>query len=184
VDTTAFYSLYDHLQSHDLGAPYLVNDPVQPYRVIPLVSMNSVSARTAGLEVASKMTVTSHWRLAASGSLFTARFRHDAPGGGTVGMARNDDSPSHALSFQSSLDLPHHLEFDTSFYSVGKLAGANVPGYNRLDVRVGWHPSKKYELSLGVQNLLGAGHKEFGWDSGVVPSSIDRVIYGKFVWRP
>jgi iron complex outermembrane receptor protein len=183
VDTTAFYNLYDHLQNHDPGTPYLVNDPSQPYRVIPLVSMNSASARTAGLEITSKWTATHRWRLTASGSLFTASFRHDAPGG-TVGMVRNDASPSHELSIQSNLDLPHHLEFDTLFFGVGKLAGANVPGYDRLDIRLGWRPQKKYELSLGVQNLLGQGHQEFASDSGVVASSVDRLIYGKFVWRP
>jgi iron complex outermembrane receptor protein len=136
--------------------------------------------------MATRYKVNDRWRLAMAGSLFTASFRDGLPG---QSVGRSDSSPGHQLTIGSNLDLPRRMEFDTQLYVVGRLPGTplapqtSVPGYTRLDVRLGWRPNKKYEFSLGVQNLLGQGHQEFilpNWPSG----SADRFIYGKLVWRP
>lgn len=84
----------------------------------------------------------------------------------------------------SYLALPRNLEFDTGLYYVSALSAQFVPGYTRLDTRLGWRPSGRLEFSLGLQNLLQPRHVEF-----ISPSEwgqhaqVGRSAYGKITWR-
>jgi outer membrane receptor protein involved in Fe transport len=73
---------------------------------------------------------------------------------------------------------------DTSLYQVSSLESQRIPGYTRIDARLGWHARENLEVSGGVQNLLDNHHPEFnGPDTGVLPSEIKRSVYGKMVFR-
>ena len=45
---------------------------------------------------------------------------------------------------------------------VARLPDPEVPAYTALDVGVGWRPTNKLEVALGVRNLLDHEHAEFG----------------------
>ena len=66
---------------------------------------------------------------------------------------------------------------------VSALEQPAIPGYYALDVRWGWRPSDRLELSLAAQNLLDRRHPEFG--TGTVPmrSEIGRALYLKASWK-
>jgi iron complex outermembrane receptor protein len=53
----------------------------------------------------------------------------------------------------------------------------------RLDLRLGWQPTKNLELSLVVQNALDNQHAEAGRTVGIGPTEIQRSFYGKLTWR-
>ena len=73
---------------------------------------------------------------------------------------------------------------DTALYHVSTLRGQQVPGYTRIDSRIGWRIRENIEVSGGVQNLLDNRHPEFnGPDLLVLPSQVRRSAYGKLTWR-
>ena len=61
--------------------------------------------------------------------------------------------PHHQILGQSSIDLPKHFEFDQTYRYVSGLSGQSVGGYNSADVRLGWHISKQFELSVDGDNV-------------------------------
>jgi len=72
---------------------------------------------------------------------------------------------------------------DTALYHVSSLVSQQVPGYTRVDARLGWHIREQVEVSGAVQNLLDNRHLEFnGPDVLVVPSESRRSAYGKVTW--
>ena len=56
-----------------------------------------------------------------------------------------------------------------------------VPSYVDMDVRLGWQPTEKIELSLVGQNLLHSHHPEYFSDPARV--EIQRSVYAKFTWH-
>jgi hypothetical protein len=50
-----------------------------------------------------------------------------------------------------------------------------------MDLRLGWRPNERWEVSLVSQNLLEKQHREFG--SGPFAQEIERSIYGKVTLR-
>jgi len=79
------------------------------------------------------------------------------------------DAPQHQLQIRSQLNLRRNLEWDSSLMYVSSLSNRNIPGYVRVDTRLGWRPAESVELSLVGQNLLTPRHLEFfdnsGWSS-------------------
>jgi len=45
---------------------------------------------------------------------------------------------------------------------VGGIANRNVPRYTATDLRIGWRPERRLQLSLAVRNLFDARHVEWG----------------------
>ncbi len=83
---------------------------------------------------------------------------------------------------RSYLDLPCNLQVDTAAYYVDRLKNQSVPGYLRLDVRLGWHPTRNLDFSVGVHNLMDNRHPEFGTSVGAQSTQVQRSIYGKISW--
>ena len=65
------------------------------------------------------------------------------------------------FSMRSYLNLPRNLELDGFFRAVGKLRASNLPGYQELDMRIGWQATDRLELSIMGRELLHARHAEF-----------------------
>src|SRR5438094_7919943 len=96
-------------------------------------------------------------------------------------------SPRHQAQVHSLLDLTRNLQFDTAVYYVDNLPSLRVPvpGYVRLDFRLGWRPNRNLEVSLVLQNLLDNHHPEFGNspENFDVATEVRRSIYGMASWR-
>ena len=96
-----------------------------------------------------------------------------------------------------SLDLPGHVEFDTSAYYVGHNDfGENVflgtptevDSHFRVDARLAWLPHPSLELSLVGQNLFDSDHAEWADPvadplSAIPTPDIERSWYARFTWR-
>jgi iron complex outermembrane receptor protein len=79
----------------------------------------------------------------------------------TTNARAEADDPSHLFSFRSYLNLPGNFEVDGFFRAVGALRATKLPGYQELDMRIGWQAAPQFEVSLIGRELLHPSHPEF-----------------------
>jgi iron complex outermembrane recepter protein len=182
-DVTTFFNAYDNIQSFEPGEPGLASSGPLVYLQVPVRFDNKLFGETFGLEAVANWQATSRWRLAAGYTWLNAEF-HKRPGSlDTANNGTEDDSPRHQFQVHSYLKLWNHLEVDNAFYRVGTVEGKTIPGYNRLDARLGWRFTESLDLSLGAHNLLDPRHPESGklfWEQ---TTEMKRSAYLKFTWQ-
>jgi iron complex outermembrane receptor protein len=184
LDLAAFYNVYRHLETIESGRPFLESSPAPPHLVIPLRFDNRMRGETYGLEAAAHWQATSHWKLSGSYSWLRLQLHREATSNDPEAETEEGHSPRHQFHLRSYLKLPRNFEFDTSLSRISRLATLEVPGYTRLDARLGWRLKERLELSLGLQNLLDARHREYGrTEDRTDAMQIKRSIYGKVTWR-
>ncbi|HJQ22980.1 MAG TPA: TonB-dependent receptor [Blastocatellia bacterium] len=183
-DLAAFYNVYGRLTTQEPRAPFFEADPQPAHLVIPLVFDNLMRGKTYGAEAAANWDVTSRWKLSGSYSFLRMQLRRDAASRATDPEAIAGDSPQQQFQLHSSVILPRNFELDAALYHVSRLSNQQIPGYTRLDARLGWQWRDGFELSLALQNLLDNRHPEFNsHDTRVVTSQVRRGAYGKFIWQ-
>ena len=182
-DLAAFFNIYDHLRTFEAGAPFLSASPPPAHLVVPLTANNDMQGETYGVELAASWQPLDNWRLNAGYTFLQMDLRHGFPIKDATLQAGEGDSPRNQFHVRSYLDLPWNLQLDAALYYVGSLPDQNVSSYVRLDVRIGWRPTKDLEVSVGLQNLLERNHVEFGRNFPDPSSLIERSIYGKVSWR-
>jgi iron complex outermembrane recepter protein len=178
TSVSTFYNQYNDVRSTSFT----------PATILPLFFANNLEGDTYGLEFSGRYQVVEGWSLRAGYTLLREHLRVKQ-GETDLNDALNETAdPEHQFSVRSSVDLPHHAEFDAGLRWVDTLHTNNgaipgtVPAYFELDSRLGWQVSRRLELSLAGQNLLHAHHPEYGFpDPARV--EIERSVYGKFVWR-
>ncbi|MGZ4954303.1 MAG: TonB-dependent receptor plug domain-containing protein [Methylobacter sp.] len=183
-DVATFYNIYDNLLS---SYPKVVQSPGLTQNLSIMV--NGLKAESYGVELYANWKVTDSWRLQPGYTWLTVDTRTKSSNIDTALALKNEgSSPQNQYSIRSQLSLPHNIEFDTSVYYVDNLRDTStfqnpmikVPNYTRLDLRLGWRPTKALELSVAGQNLLDGRHPEFIADD-IVASQIPRSVYGKAV---
>ncbi len=184
LDAAAFYNQYDHLVSREVSAPIFV-----PYPVIPFLLDNQVEGKTYGFEMAGNWQVLPSWRLHGSYSWLKMDLKAKPGGTGLVAFGAADHSPEHMVKLHSLHQLAHNLELDASLNFSSKLifssplTGAlEVPGYTRLDLRLGWRPSPNLEVNLIGRNLLKDRHPEFLADD-VRANEVPRSVLLQAKWK-
>jgi iron complex outermembrane recepter protein len=185
LDIATFYNSYDRLTTLEPARPFFETDPLPPHVIIPLVFSNLMRGKTYGAETSVNLNVNKAWRLAGSYSLLRTHLHRDLKSLDTSSKeAGEGSSPQHQFQLHSYLRLPSNFELDASLYHVSRLAYPQVPGYARLDVRLGWRLAEGVEISAVGQNLLDGRHPEFaGNDIGVRTSQAKRSAYGKITWQ-
>jgi iron complex outermembrane receptor protein len=172
LSLATFYNDYDDLRSLEQ-----VNPPAR----LPVVIANGLKGKSYGAELTADYRVADRWQLRAG---YTELQIHISPKPGSTDTTRGSGEshdPNRHFFLRSSLDLPRHLEFDSTFRYVSRIANQNVPDYAELDLRLAWQPKPSLEFSIVGQNLLHDRHVEFG--SPNARREIERSVYGKVVWR-
>jgi len=140
---------------------------------------NRRRATTVGGEVEVQWRVLQSLRLRAAYAGFWIQNRGVATG--------LDDSPRHQFQIGSALELPGHVELDTTLAYVSRvqtLGGVPIDAYLRADARLGWSPRADLELSLVAQNLNDRRHSEWSFLIGTDNErEIQRSVYGMLTWR-
>jgi iron complex outermembrane recepter protein len=147
-----------------------------------MVFLNRAQGRSHGLEMSANWDVRRNWRIMAGATVQHLSVGADpgsADATGASALANND--PSSWSLLRSSFDLSDALELDMTMRHVGALPKPSVPAYTALDLRLGWKIDRRLELSLAAQNLLAAGHVEFGAPAG--RSVYERTLFGRLTWR-
>ena len=172
LSVSTFYHDYDDLRSIEPA----------PSGPVPVRLANGQKGEAYGVELLARYQATDWWQLQVGHTELRVEIRPE-PGSAdpSFGAAEAADSKHH-LSLRSSLDLPGDVEFDAGYRYVSRITNPNVPtpGYSELDLRLGWAPVPRLELSVTGQNLLHDQHLEFG-----VPASGqagERGVFAKAVW--
>ncbi len=161
LDFALFCNFYDDVRSVEPGPPYTIK--------------NGLEARTYGGELVLNTQLASWWNVKTGYShlqkfISLKSWSKDANGGSGEG---NDHK--HRLLVQSSLVIMK-WEFDTFFRFVDELPRPYVPAYAKMDIRIGWNPTKNIAASILVQNIFSSGHVEFG---AANRREIGREAFGK-----
>jgi len=181
VEVATFYNVYKDLIGLQPGQPFLDLTPAPPHLVIPNTLSNNTKARTKGLEFSTTYQPFGSWRISTAYSWLQTR-QTAPPGSGS--LMQPGDNPRHQFNLRSYWSLPVGLELDTALFYTGSLAAQALPGYTRLDTRLGWRPRKTFEFSVVLQNLLDPRHPEFVQAYDVEgPAQIRRSVQGKITWR-
>lgn len=179
IDLATFYNNYSNYRSFETRqAPYLRMTPY-PHIVVPVIVDNLTHAQTYGGEVAANYLVSSNWKLSGAYSLLRIHLGQDPGSNSSLTKSYEGNNPRNQISLRSSIDLPGHVEFDATYYRIGKLTNADNPiaAYSRLDLRLGWQPKPNFELSVGVQNLLDNPHREYFTTLLESPTQVDRTVF-------
>ncbi len=124
----------------------------------PLTTTTSGRDKVYGLEAVLRLQPLTQWRLEAGYTLSRA---DDVLVNGTT--RTTSGLPEHSAHLRSYLNLSPQWEFDTLLYYVDESLrsnGTSMPEYLRLDLRLGWQPSRNLETSLWLSNLLDDVHPE------------------------
>ena len=180
-DVAAFANIYRDSHSFEVEAP-IVNPT---FVELPIVSRNRLDGETYGVELAATWDVADWWRLNSAFTWFQMDLRKDpiSTDQNVVGFEGND--PAFQWNLRSHMDLPSNWEFDQSLYYVDALNSQQVRSYFRLDLRLGWRPTKDIEISIVGQNLLDNQHQEWGDDRIQTNDRnlIERSVFGKLVFK-
>lgn len=179
VDVTAFYNDYAHLRDAVQGTPYF--DPLRGVLVQPLPFSNNLNSKTYGVELAMVWQMSDWWRWDANYSLLKTELPSTA-------KALVSVSPQQRVNLRSAINVLPELDFDIWFRYVDTNASATSGGdryirdYLTMDARLAWRPAAGLEISLVGQNLLTNSHMEYIQENLVIPTLIDRGMYGKISW--
>jgi len=183
VDVTSFLSFYRNLETTEPQTPFFALTPGPPHLVIPLLFENLANARNYGAEAFANWNVTDRWKLSPGLTLLDMSVTRDASSQDAVIEQLPGYAPRRSFQVRSFVDLGRTFEWDQTIGYTGPLAVGNIPGYVRLDTRVGWRMGEFTEVSIVGQNLLRPRHAEFP-DSQLIDYMLDqRSIFGKLTWR-
>jgi len=183
-DITGFLFNYDNLIELVNGPSFFEGATL----VVPTFNENALQGEVYGLELSAEWQVLENWKLSGGYTFSMADLNPITTlplNSGGTGITPDGDlegEPNHIFNVRSYLNLPHDLELDTMLYFVDNNDSRNIPSYTRLDLRLGWKPTKKVELSLVGQNLFDETHPELS--EGIErDSETERSFYAKATFR-
>lgn len=183
VSTTTFYNNYSNLLTLEAGTtPFTEPAPPGPDRTIfPFFWGNRMDGHTYGVEIISDWKAREWWKFNLTYTFLQIDMSAEPGAFNPTGSEESlkGSGPHHQAGLRSLIDLPGKLEFDWFLRYVDRLPAQMVKRYYNLDVRLGWHPTQKMELSVVGQNLLDQQHAEFA--RGAV--EVQRGVYGKVTVR-
>lgn len=182
LDLSLFYNHYLDLQMVKSTGYRFVPTPV-PHALLEGLFFNGRSGVTYGGELSAQYKATKNWKFSAGYSLYRASLHPDPAIPSLNDSYNRGKDPAHQIQLRTGLDLPKRFEFDMAMYYTSALTGPGIGPRWRGDVRMGWHPSSKVELSLGTQDIFDPRHAEFS-SAGMPPKfQMRRNLFSKVVWR-
>jgi iron complex outermembrane receptor protein len=182
IDLATYYNLYEDLRSLEPG-PVIPDFPFPGATTLSFSGENRYDGVGYGVELSATWDPTEYWRLTAGYTFMKVRMDRRGDSLDFASESQEEDTPTDQVHFLSRLDLPWHLQFDTSLYYVDAVENQDIPSYVRLDLRLGWQPRPGIDVSLVGQNLAEARHLEFGPSFTRLPTQVPRSVYGRVTWR-
>lgn len=184
VDSALFYNIYDRMQGTEFaGAPYLRDGVVVKDGIVA----NFRQVKSYGLELSANYRVNQDWRLQASYSYNQFEVSYDVKADWFRDpLIEPHANPTNSVSLRSLFNLTSEIELDSWLRYVDQIyvRPHPIPAYLTLDLRVGWHPHKDLEISVGGQNLLDSQHPEFADELYITTASqLQRAYLAQLAWR-
>ncbi len=171
VSLSAFYNIYDDLRTIEVS-------PATGF--FPLQWGNLMKGYTYGFEMWANWQATPWWRLSPGFRTLQKRLQFKPGASGVLGVAEAGVDPSGQFSLTSAMDISPTLNWDATLRYVGALPDPALESYYELSTRIGWRPSRNFELSLTGNNLLHARHQEFASPYG---EFINRSVMATAQWQ-
>jgi iron complex outermembrane recepter protein len=182
LDVTGFLSFYKHLQTTEPQTPFFTLSPGPPHLVIPFIFDYKAHARDYGAEAFANWNVTKRWRISPGLTMLNMSVSRDPSSQDATIQQQPGYSPKRSYQVRSFINLGGRFEWDQTAGYTSRLA-AGIPGYVRLDTRIGRRIGEFWELSIAGQNLLTPRHAEFP-DSQLIDHMLDqRSIFAKITVR-
>jgi iron complex outermembrane receptor protein len=180
-DLAIFYHVYDNLRSLEVGPLETANG----FAVVPVTFDNRLRGKTYGIATAIGYQLSEWWRWSVGYTLLLKDLEAEPGSTDITGGRGEGNDPTHQFFIRSFIDLPANFEFDAALRYVDELPDPFVPSYLVLDLRLGWRPTKNWELAIVAQNLLDNQHPEFGAAIPLRPqvAEVEQSVYGKVTWR-
>ncbi len=186
LDVALFRNGYDDLYGYGTATAAAAATPPPAHLNFNVPIANEEKGFTDGFELGPDWQPTHWWTLKGSYSYLHLNLESKASNPNALEALNivtvEGSSPHHQILGQSLINLPKHFEFDQTYRYVSGLSAQAVGGYNTADVRLGWHISRQFELSIDGDNLLQPHHVEFGGDAGMFVG-IRRSVYAKLSWE-
>jgi iron complex outermembrane receptor protein len=184
LDATVFWSFYQGLETSEPQAPVFTLTPGPPHLVFPLLFGNLADARNGGAELFATWDVSSRWRISGGYSLLRMSITRDPASRDSMIEQTGGNSPTQQYQARSWFKLRKNVDWDSSVMYVSTLTHLAIPGYVRLDSRLGWRLGEFVEIGIVGQNLLAPRHVEFlDATALVLHTEVARSIFGKITWR-
>lgn len=178
LDISLFYNDYLHLFTNEIKrfVPYPL--------LIELGVENKMHGTAYGAELALNWQVNPAFNLKFNYNFLQIQLKTDADSTDTNATSLAGNTPHNSATLRALWNIRRELELDTAIYYSGRLDTPDVPSHARLDLRLGWRPSKKLEISVGARNLFDNNHIEFRpSDTSVLPSQIQPATYLQLKYR-
>ena len=186
VDLTGFLSYYRNVETFEPQDPFFSADSVLPHLVIPEVFAFNAHGRDYGAEISVNWDASSRLRISSGYSFLNMLTIPDASATGSTVFQPSEDSPRNQFQIRGHLKLRRNLEGDASAAWTSPLEGAPgyyVPGYTRVDSRLGWRAGESLEFSVVGQNLASPRHLEFADALGINQTLVVRSVFARVQWR-
>jgi len=172
LDVSAFYNQYQHLRT-------IEPTPGRPGG-IPFVIRNLRHGDTYGAELAAKIQLHERVRVSASYTRLVEELEFSRRSNDPTGGSGDANDPDDFAVVALAIDLPCHVEVDVFMRYMDALPNPRVPSYVMWDVRLGWRPTKNFEVSFAGHNLNDPSHREFGARTG---PEVERSFFGRATLR-
>jgi iron complex outermembrane receptor protein len=182
LDLATYFNVYNDLVSLNPQSPRLIQDPPPPHLQVPFLAGNGWKGNVYGAEFWATWNVTRSWRVIPGYTWADSHLNQTVGGSNSIALVTFSDGPRHQPQVRSQLNLPHSMEFDVLLYAASKIPGKPVPGYTRVDARLGWQVKQPLRFDLVLQNLQDPRHPEFFSAFGAQSTQVRRSIYGRVTW--
>jgi iron complex outermembrane receptor protein len=98
-------------------------------------------------------------------------------------MGAQINTPNSQTEIQSYYDVTKDIDFDGAVYFVGANKEQATGSYTKLDLRLGYRPTKTLEISFGGNNLLQNHYDQSGSSFGGSAFEAEREFYSTVSWK-
>jgi iron complex outermembrane receptor protein len=182
LDIALFRNDYNDLYGYGPGTEYVETSPSPAHIILQVPIANALKGDTSGGEIAPDWRPARWFQVKGSYS-YLHLYVHDRPGftDNLNTASDNGSSPHHQAVVQALFSIPGGFDLDPTYRYVSRLPAQTVAAYRTGDVRLGWHSSNGWAMSVVGQNLLQPHHAEFGSDVDTIVG-IKRDLYAEIRW--
>ena len=185
LDITSFYNIYNHIFTGTMGTLFLETTFGIPHGSIPVYTDNKMAGNIMGSEVFLDYQISQWWHTSLAYTLNEVKMHLI---GGSIDSATVENAegqcPHHQVFLKSSMNFLVNTELDIGIRYVDALPELGIKSYINLDLRLGWHLSKKIRLDFIGQNLLYENFLEFIPEMDyTIHTCVQRGIYCKITWQ-
>jgi iron complex outermembrane recepter protein len=184
ADIAGFYNNYTNLRTAEPGTPFVEGSPTPVAVVYPFMAENKMSGGTYGIEPFFNWKILPIWKIYANYSYLQMNIHKNADSLDPTADLPNGINPKNQSYFQSSLELPAHIEQHLSVRYVDKLPGYDIPSYTTMDAGIRWSPLPKITFAFDGLNWLDNRHIEFLPDFiNTTPTVVTRSVFGSITFN-